>query len=223
MSPLPQTRSHHEDPFARPLRELPGLVRALYGVNRIYAHALHRIRVLSPCPVPDQGGGIVVCNHSAGLDPVILQATCPRVLTWMMAKEFYDLPVLNTLCSRMGYIPVTRSGRDSASLKAALRALSAGRVLGVFPEGRIEPGLELLPLQPGVAMLAARTDVPIYPAYIAGMHRNLSVHAIFAEPQDLTIAWGEPFLAADDLQTATEQMRTALTRLRTDTLSKHRG
>lgn len=207
------------DVFARPLRHQPRLLRALYGLNRLYAHAFHHVRVLRPCPVPENGGGIVICNHSAGLDPVILQATCPRFLTWMMAKEFYDLPVLHSLCSRLGYIPVERGGRTSAALKAGLRALSAGRVLGVFPEGRIEPTLDLMPLQPGVAMMAARTDVPIYPAYIAGMRRNLPIAGWFAEPQDLTITWGEPFVASDDLKTATEQMRLALESLKKQSLA----
>lgn len=219
---MPQPQSEPElpiDVFARPLRKVPRLLRALYAVNRVYARAYHHVRVMRPCPVPEFGGGIVVCNHSAGLDPVILQATCPRFLTWMMAKEFYDLPVLNPLCKRLGFIPVARGGRDSSALKASLRALSAGRVMGIFPEGRIEPGLELLPLQPGVAMLAARSDVPIYPAYIAGMRRNLPIAAWYAEPQDVTINWGEPFVASEDQRTATEQLREALEALRKQTLA----
>ena len=47
---------------------------------------------------------------------------------------------------RIEAIPVDRFARDTASVRAALRHLKEGRILGVFPEGRIERTRELYAL-----------------------------------------------------------------------------
>lgn len=190
------------------------LVRALKAVNRLYGRAYHRVELLTPCPIPASGAGILICNHSAGLDPVLLQAVCPRLLTWMMAKEYHDLPALRPIVGRLGFIPVTRGGRDSASLKSALRALEAGRMLGVFPEGRIAVGRRLLPFQPGVALMAARAGVPIYPAYIGGLRRNVGITRSLLEPQTATITFGPPIPADSSDGRLTDHMRAAVESLR---------
>ena len=112
----------------------------MQAVNRIFTRGYHHLTVLSPCRLPERGGGIIICNHTSGLDPHLIQACCPRLITWMMAREYYELPVLRTLLDQLGVIPVTRSGRDMAAMRAAMRALENGQLLGIFPEGRIEAG-----------------------------------------------------------------------------------
>lgn len=196
------------------------MTRALRGLNRIYARAWHRVEVLSPCKIPSQGPAILICNHSAGLDPVILQATCPRLVTWMMAKEYYDLPGLGAMARRLGYIPVSRGGRDSASLKLALRALAAGKVLGIFPEGRIEPSQQLLPFHGGVAVMAERAQVPVYPAYIAGLMRNQSVGWSVLGRQDARIAYGPPLRGTEESPLTAKQLHAAVDALRRRTLAQ---
>ena len=57
--------------------------------------------------------------------------------------------------------------------RAALRALQAGRILVVFPEGRIATADELLPFHVGVAMMAIKARVPIYPKLVHGPWRWL--------------------------------------------------
>lgn len=188
-------------------------VRALRGIVRFYAHAWHRTQVISPSTLPADGPAILICNHSAGIDPLLLQATCPRVITWMIAREYYELPVLHGIFQRLGYIPVSRGMRDSASIKLALRTLDAGKVLGIFPEGRIETSQALLPFQPGAATIAARAGVPIYPAYIAGIQRNLGIGRAMVDRQDVTIAYGRPIAPSGktfetvDLEVAVQTLR----------------
>lgn len=184
-------------------------IRTLYGINRVYVHGYHHVRLLSRCTLPAEGPAILVCNHTASIDPFVLQATSPRVIRWMMAKEFFDLPIARYLCGKLGYIPVTRSGRDMASLKAALRTLDAGHVLGVFPEGRIAPSKALMPFQSGVAMMAARTGAPVVPAAL-DIQRNLTMLRAFIEPQDATVIYGPPVKMSADLGAATTAMEHAV-------------
>jgi 1-acyl-sn-glycerol-3-phosphate acyltransferase len=90
----------------------------------------------------------------------------------------------------MDTIPVERSGRDSSALRAALRALQAGRVLGVFPEGRIEKDRELLPFQSGPALLALRTGAPVFPAYLDGTQRGSSMLGVFLHAREVEVTFG---------------------------------
>ena len=113
-------------------------IRALKAVNAFYCRAFHRLELLSPLPrLPETGPAILVCNHTSGIDPFLIQAVCTRVITWMMAKEFYDMPGVKWAFRLIGAIPVARSGRDATATRAAIRALHDGQILGIFPEGRI--------------------------------------------------------------------------------------
>lgn len=194
--------------------------RALKGLNRLFGRAWHHVELLSPCRMPATGPAILICNHSAGLDPVVLQATCPRLITWMMAREFYELPLLRQMSDFLGYIPVSRDGRDASSLKAGMRALAAGKVLGVFPEGRIEPSTKLLPFQGGVGVLAQRAGVPVYPAYIAGLDRNVSVATSLLVRQDARVVYGPPIMGTAERPLSADELKESVDRLRRQTLAQ---
>src|SRR5436190_21478294 len=61
---------------------------------RWFSTAYHGLKVLTPCPIPADpraGGAILVSNHISSVDPVPLQAACPRLITWLMAKEYGNL------------------------------------------------------------------------------------------------------------------------------------
>jgi len=194
--------------------------RALRVANAILARVYHRTIVLSPQHLPRNGPGILVCNHISGLDPVLVQSVCPRLVVWMMAREYYEIPGLKWLFETIEAIPVDRSGRDMAATRSALRALADGRILGVFPEGRIETSRELLPFQTGVAMMAIKTGVPVFPAYVEGTQRGMEMLRAFLTPQEVTLTFG-PAITFDrsgtsrnHLEVATRLIEGAVDRLR---------
>ena len=49
-----------------------------------------------------------------------------------------------------------------------------------------------MPFQTGVAMMAIKTDVPVYPAYLDGEQRNKDMLQAFIEFNNATIAFGDP-------------------------------
>ena len=165
-------------------------IRALSAINRVFVRAYHQLEVVSPPRFAARGAAIICCNHTSGIDPLFIQSCCPRLIRWMMAQEYLDLPVLSRVFRAVGVIPVARSGRDTAATRAALRALHHGQVLGIFPEGRIEPGDELLEFQSGVALMAMKTGVPVYPVFLDGTQRRLPMKRAFAEAQRAVIAFG---------------------------------
>jgi 1-acyl-sn-glycerol-3-phosphate acyltransferase len=167
-------------------------IRILSALNRVYCRAFHRLEVIAPPQLPATGPAILVCNHTSGLDPVLIQSVCPRVITWMTAKEFYDMAALTWAFKLIGAIPVARSGRDTSATRAAIRALHEGHILGVFPEGRIERQRALMPFQTGVAMIAIKTDVAVYPACLDGTQRNKPLLQAYLDANDAQVAFGPP-------------------------------
>ena len=191
-----------------------------------YARIFHRLEVRSPPCLPRRGPAILVCNHISGLDPLLIQAVCPRLIVWMMAKEYYEQPLIAGLIRRIEAIPLARQGRAQAATRQAMRALAKGRVLGIFPEGRIETSRELLPFQTGVAMIALRTATRVYPAFLDGSQRGCSMMRAYLRPQHARLAFGPPLeLDASpgvppDLDSATNSIYEAVDRLRTRALDE---
>lgn len=137
----------------------------------IYVRLWHRLRVEGREHVPRgprPGPLIIICNHTAGVDPLLIQSVCRFEITWIMAEDM-RIRKLDDLWRWLGVIFVDRGGERPTGVRAALDRLRDGGVIGLFPEGRIErPTRTLLPFQPGVAMLAARSGAPILPVVVDG-------------------------------------------------------
>ena len=192
----------------------------MQAVNRLFTRVFHRLDVLAPSRLPDSGAAIIICNHTSGLDPHLIQSANRRLITWMMAREYYEIRGINILLRELGVIPVTRSGRDMAAMRAAMRALENGQLLGVFPEGKIETSRDLLPFQTGVALMAMKTGVPVFPAYLDGDQRDTSMLGAFFRPHRARIIFGDEVCfdrsdaSREHLEAATLAMRSAVDRLR---------
>lgn len=143
----------------------------LYRAAQVYALAWHRLRVAGRGALPGSrspGPMIVVANHASGADPVLVQAACPFEIRWMMGADMMD-ERLGWLWTHLRIIGVDRDKGDSRALREALRHLASGGVLGVFPEGRIErPARRLLPFEPGVGLLIAKSGAPVLAAVVEG-------------------------------------------------------
>jgi 1-acyl-sn-glycerol-3-phosphate acyltransferase len=192
------------------------VVRMGKRFTRAYANYFHDLRMLTPWPIPPTGGAILVCNHISSLDPVILQAASPRLITWMMAKEYAFIFGIRWFFEAIEPILVERSGRDMAATRSALRALRDGKLLGLFPEGRIETVRDQLEFQTGVALLAMKSGAPVYPAYVDGTQRGKGMVEAYVSPNRMTAAFGpqvELDRGADGregLEKATAQIRDAV-------------
>jgi 1-acyl-sn-glycerol-3-phosphate acyltransferase len=117
--------------------------------------------------LPRRGPVLLVSNHTSPADPLLLQCATRRLISFLMAREYFSIPFLGWVFQLSKTIPVNRTGRDIAAFKAAIRALEEGRVIGVFPEGGInlDPNT-LREGKPGAAMFALMTRVPVIPAFI---------------------------------------------------------
>lgn len=140
-------------------------------LSRIYVRVVHLLRVRGRSRIPQSarpGPMIVVANHTAGVDPVLVQAACPFHIRWMMARDM-QIGAMAWFWTWWEIIAVDREKRGSASLREALRHLKAGGVIGIFPEGGLErPPGQVMPFQEGIGLLIAKTGAKVLPVTIAG-------------------------------------------------------
>ena len=141
----------------------------LDGLNRILCRRFHRLHH-PPLDLPEQGPALVVANHVSGLDPLLMIAASARPLRFIIAREQYDRWFLRWLFRAIGCIPIGRRGGHRDALAAARRALDAGEVVALFPQGAITTDNDAeTRLKPGVALLAAETGVPVYVLRLEGI------------------------------------------------------
>lgn len=213
--------------------EISGLRRVIWILNIVYCRTWHRLEVRTPCTLPSRGPALLVSNHTCGIDHMLLQACTGRLLGFMIAQEYYDLWWSRPFCKLAGCIPVKRDGRDFGAARVALRVLQEGKVLPIFPEGKINPesGDRLLEAKPGAAFIALKARVPVIPAYIRGTPRTNDIGIASRTPSRAEIRFGKPIAAAelgdpsdrDAAAKATERLMSEINALRLQALAERQG
>ena len=116
--------------------------------------------------VPASGPAILMINHIAFIDPIVVLHVLPRHLVPMAKVEVYDLPGIGIFPRMWGVIPVHREEFDRGAVRMALEVLRAGEIVLIAPEATRSPQLQQG--KEGVAFIASRADVPVIPVAIEG-------------------------------------------------------
>lgn len=164
--------------------------------------------------LPKNGPLLVISNHFTWFEAPLLIAFLPygasfvaaiemRRFWWFRAGEYaYDL-----VCIWRGQV-------DRKAMKHISDLLGNGRVVGIFPEGGVNPKLqeaiargeqvntaagnlvrdplELVEARPGTAYMALRNNVPILPVAVLGTEQTKGQLSLFNRVP-ITIRFGKPF------------------------------
>lgn len=145
------------------------VLNRLDGLNRLFCRYYHRLEA-DRIPLPADGPALLVSNHLSGLDPFLLAAACNRPLHFMIATEQYHRFGLTWFFRWTGCIPVDRDRNPQRAFRAALEALEEGKVIAIFPQGKIRahprPGDRL---KGGAARMAQLSAAPVCCARISGV------------------------------------------------------
>jgi 1-acyl-sn-glycerol-3-phosphate acyltransferase len=115
--------------------------------------------------LPTGGPALIASVHQSAFDTLVWLTLVPRCC-YVMKQELLRIPLLGPLMGRTGMIAVDRAAGAASMrhlLREADRAVREARQIVIFPEGTRGTPDQLLPLQPGVAALAARTGLPVIP------------------------------------------------------------
>jgi 1-acyl-sn-glycerol-3-phosphate acyltransferase len=173
---------------------VPPLYRLLRGAVRPLVRRLFALRVDGLEQVPATGPVIVAANHHNYLDGVVLAVALPRPITFLVMPRVYRASPLHPVLHRsIGSIELQVERPDPVALRTALRRLEEGQVVGIFPEGPWSREGRLVEGQPGVALLALRSGVPVVPAAIQGTFQALRGRpAHVPRPHPIAVRFGAP-------------------------------
>lgn len=159
---------------------------ALYLFGRTYAKLLHGARVeglehLRPFAERERPGPLIIAaNHTAGIDPALVQAWLPFDMRWMMAEDmrhpagawFWEWQRVMFVARELpDGTPLVPNAKEvtAKGMREAMVHLKSGGVIGIFPEGGIErPPRELMPFLRGLGVLVARSRAVVVPVVIEG-------------------------------------------------------
>jgi len=116
--------------------------------------------------IPQSGPAILMINHIAFVDPIVVLHFVPRQIVPLAKIEVYNYPVVGIFPKLWGVIPVRREEVDRRAIQQVLEVLQAGQIVLVAPEGTRSPALQ--EGKEGVAYLASRGNVPIIPVAVVG-------------------------------------------------------
>jgi 1-acyl-sn-glycerol-3-phosphate acyltransferase len=151
------------------------------------------IRSIRRDRVPRSGGLLILANHLADVDPVVVQLASPRPMHFMAKSELFEMPVLGNLIRAYGAFPVKRGEPDRTSIKRAVNLLRMGEVVCVFPEGQLSESGELQELKPGIALLARMAECEVVCCRLDNTNRIMPYGSLIPRPSfHWTVArWGE--------------------------------
>ena len=136
-------------------------------------HSVYRLKKEGIDHIPEEGAAVIVCNHVSFVDALVIAAACPRPIRFVMDHQIFKLPIINFVFREGRAIPIASAKEDPALLEKAYeevaKALEAGDLVGIFPEGRITDTGELYPFRKGITRIVERTPVPVVPMALRGL------------------------------------------------------
>lgn len=169
----------------------------LRGLGRIICKLMLKLEIEGMENVPPDGPLLIIGNHFSLFEGPILIIFLPyhERQIWLGAAELRNITILRILFDLFGIIPVRRGQVDRTALRRGLEWLQAGNILGIMPEGGIDPDFrhltmagippamddgsnsrasaELITPRPGAAYLAVRSGAPILPTAFLGTEQIL--------------------------------------------------
>lgn len=125
--------------------------------------------------VPLEGPVIIASNHNSFSDSIFLPLMVPRTMHFLAKSDYFTgTGIKGRLTAAffrgVGQLPVDRSGgrASEGALRAGLKVLDRGDVLGIYPEGTRSPDGRLYRGHTGVARMAVSHGVSVVPAAIFG-------------------------------------------------------
>jgi 1-acyl-sn-glycerol-3-phosphate acyltransferase len=139
------------------------LVRTLY---RLKLHGIER-------HVPDNGPALLVCNHVSYMDALILAASIPRPVRFVMYYRIFNIPVMRWIFRTAKAIPIAGARENPELMQRAFdevdAALADGELVCIFPEGALTKDGGIAPFKSGVEKILARRPVPVVPMALRNM------------------------------------------------------
>ncbi|MDA3807628.1 MAG: lysophospholipid acyltransferase family protein [Thiomicrorhabdus sp.] len=129
------------------------------------------VEVRNPEKIPAEGQYLVLANHRAVIDPVIVELALAETELfglWIAKKELYNSPFFGLFVRNAGAILLDREQSQMRGFFSEIKsAVKEGNSIFIFPEGtRNKSEKSLLDFKEGFRIIALKNRLPILPIYI---------------------------------------------------------
>jgi 1-acyl-sn-glycerol-3-phosphate acyltransferase len=181
--------------LSTPQRSL--LWKTLQAGLRIGTTLLFDLKVYGTHHVPRTGGVLLLANHQSYLDPMLIGVRLKRPISYMAKSELFEgNRFFAWLIRSLHAFPVKQGRGDVGAIKGSILRLHQGHMLNIFPEGSRTGDGELGPIQPGVALVVRRADVPVVPVVIDGSFQALPRSRKLFRSHPIRLMYGPPLNVA---------------------------
>jgi len=139
----------------------------------LLVHTVYRVHKEGLERIPETGGCVIVCNHVSFVDAIVIAACVRRPIRFVMDHRIFHIPVLNFIFRTMRAIPIAPAKEDAAmkerAFDEAAKALEAGEIVGIFPEGRLTETGDLNVFRPGLQRILEQSPAPVVPMALRGL------------------------------------------------------
>lgn len=142
--------------------------------------------------IPARGGGLVLINHQSFLDPLLVGLPLQRPVSYLARDSLFRIPVVSWILRHTYVMPINRDSASTASIRAALKRMEHGFLVGIFPEGTRSDDEHIGEFKPGFVSLIRRAKVPVYPVGIAGAVEAMPRGGVKLFPRPVRVVFGEP-------------------------------
>lgn len=142
--------------------------------------------------IPASGPLIITPNHQTYADPALVTIPVRRRVYYMAWNRLFEIPVFNWMIRRLRAFPVRIDSADPSATREAVRLLTAGHVVMIFPEGERTHTGRVERFKLGAFRLAATLGVPVLPVTISGGHESWPPGRVFPRPGRISITYHVP-------------------------------
>ena len=192
----PRLPSEIAQRWAAILVQLSGSTLKLIGEENLLRHSV----------------AVYAANHTSYMDTPVIFASLPFQFRILAKKELWPMAFIGWYLARSGQIPIDTVNTHAtlSSLGVGVKALRAGMLLFVFPEGGRTSNGEMQPFLAGAAYLAIRAQVPLVPIALSGVYDLLPIHTRHFYPGPLSLTVGEPISTAGLTPRHTDELTARL-------------
>jgi 1-acyl-sn-glycerol-3-phosphate acyltransferase len=156
-----------------------------------------RLRVYGREHLEGVDGALLLINHQSYLDPMIVGVGLKRPVSFLARDSLYKVPLIGWVLNHTYVLPINRDAANTASIRACIKRLEEGYLVGLFPEGTRSSDGQLGEIKPGFVAIIRRAKVPVIPVAVEGCYEAFPKGAWFIRPHKIRVVFGKPIPAAD--------------------------
>jgi len=165
-------------------------------IVRVIVRMRYKVDVFGIENIQSQRGVLLLGNHVSFLDWAILQIAYPRQIRFVIDRVYFNKWYLKPFLKFAKVIPISSRGSRGA-LSEVSKALNAGQIVAIFPEGHISRNGHLDEFRSGFEMAAKDVkDAVIIPFYLRGLWEDNFSYASKklknSRNKDISVSFGKP-------------------------------